>query len=291
MTLKKSLLCLSVLTSSAMIHLSASAIGNEAPAASVASSTTTKAVSSDVDDYICAIYSQIDFSKGQKLNPEVFNKAMRGYLNLQGAGKLNNDKQILSVVDFTKSSTQNRLWIIDLKAKKVVYNTYVAHGQGSGEDFATNFSNQDGTHASSLGFYVTADTYIGQHGNSLRLNGMDNDFNDAALSRGIVVHAADYVSQSNIAGQGRLGRSWGCPAVAPELAQPIINIIKGGTCLFIYYPQPKYLKMAYWMNKKVENLPFAPKLQLAEPKLENEQIALTSKGDSNVNVAKPVNRI
>ena len=279
MTLKKSLLCLSVLTCSAMIHLSASAIGNENSNA-IPATTNAKATSSNIDDYICDVYGQIDFHKGDKLSPEVFNKAMHGYLNLQAAGKLNDNKQILSVADFTKSSTENRLWIIDLKSKKVIYNTYVAHGQGSGEDFATSFSNTDGTHASSLGFYVTSDTYIGQHGNSLRLNGMDRGFNDAALNRGIVMHAADYVSKSNINGQGRLGRSWGCPAVAPELAQPIINTIKGGTCLFIYYPQPKYLKTAYWVNKKVETLPGQNRLQLVEPKLENEQIALAPKHDS-----------
>jgi hypothetical protein len=290
MTLKKSLLCLSILTWCALIHLTAAAIGNENSNATTAAANT-KATSSDVDDYICDVYAQIDFHKGEKLSPEVFNKAMRGYLNLQAAGKLNSNKQILSIADFTKSSTQNRLWIIDLKAKKVVYNTYVAHGQGSGEDFATSFSNMDGTHASSLGFYVTSDTYIGQHGNSLRLDGMDNGFNDAALDRGIVMHAADYVSKSNIEGQGRLGRSWGCPAVAPELAQPIINTIKGGTCLFIYYPQPKYLKTAYWVNKKVESLPVQRKLMLAEPGLEHEQIALVRKHDSMATGTQTANRM
>jgi hypothetical protein len=274
MTLKKSFLCLSVLSLSALIHLSASAIGNEN--SKIVSATATKATASNVDEYIAGVYAQIDFSKGQKLNPEVFNKAMRGYLNLQAAGKLNSGKQILSVADFTKASTQNRLWVIDLKAKKVVYNTYVAHGQGSGMDMATNFSNEDGTHASSLGFYVTAGTYIGAHGNSLRLNGMDKGFNDAALARGIVVHAADYVSKSNIAGQGRLGRSWGCPAVSPELAQPIINLIKDGTCLFIYHSTPKYQQTAYWMNKKVEHIP-GNELQLIDPQA---QIAATAKYDS-----------
>lgn len=264
-----------------MFHLSASAIGNES-SASAAITGTAKATSSDVDNYITDIYSQISFRKSEKLNPEVFDKAMRGYLNLQAAGKLSDDKQILSVADFTKSSTQARLWVIDLKAKKVIFNTYVAHGQGSGEDFATTFSNAEGTHASSLGFYVTGDTYIGEHGNSLRLNGMDRGFNDAALSRGIVMHAADYVSKNNIEGQGRLGRSWGCPAVAPELAQPIINTIKGGTCLFIYHSTLSYLKSAYWVNKKVENLPFSPKLQLMVPGLEQEQIALAPKRDTVV---------
>lgn len=252
MILKKSLLCLSILSASALIGLSASA---NQPSAAASTKATSSANAGTPDEYIASLYSEIDFGKGDKLNEEVFGKAMRGYLNLQAAGKLNDDKQILSVADFTKASTQNRLWVIDLKAKKVVYNTYVAHGQGSGMDMATTFSNQDGTHASSLGFYVTADTYNGAHGNSLRLRGQDAGFNDAAYDRGIVVHAAEYVSKANICGQGRIGRSWGCPAVAPELAQPIINTIKGGTCLFIYYPQPTYMKTAVWLNKKLEKVP------------------------------------
>jgi len=289
MTLKKCVLCLSVLTSSALIHLSASAIGNDY--SNVTANNTTKTASTDVESYIGEVYSQIDFGKSQKLSPEVFSKAMHGYLNLQEAGKLSDKKQFLSVADFSMASTANRLWVIDLKAKKVVYNTYVAHGQGSGMDLATTFSNVDGTHASSLGFYVTSDTYMGAHGNSLRLNGMDKGFNDAALSRGIVMHAADYVSSGNIAGQGRLGRSWGCPAVAPELAQPIINAIKGGTCLFIYHPTPKYLKTSYWVNKKIENFPGNNNnLQLAEPQIGNEQLAL-AKSDSIHNSARPANRI
>ena len=294
MNLRKSLLCLSVIALSAAVNITASAIGNESPTTSTngAATPAAKATSSDVDQYISDVYAQIDFGKGSRIAPEVFNKAMHGYLNLKEAGKLG-DKELLTVADFTKSSTENRLWIIDLKKNKVVYNTYVAHGQGSGMDFATAFSNTDGTHASSLGFFVTGDTYIGQHGNSLRLNGMDNGFNNAALSRGIVVHAADYVSKGCIASQGRLGRSWGCPAVAPELAQPIINTIKGGTCLFIYYPQPSYLKTAVWLNKKIENFPTQPGLKLSTPAApqQNEQIAEGPKRDTVITRLSASNRI
>jgi hypothetical protein len=294
MTLKKSLLCLSVLTWSAMIHLSAIASGNESSStAKNLTKTTPAANASGVEEYICDLYNDIDFGKGQQLNREVFTKAMYGYLNLQEAGRLNSNKQILSVADFTQSSTQNRLWVIDLARKKVLYNTYVAHGQGSGMEMATSFSNVDGTHASSLGFYVTTDCYNGAHGNSLRLNGVDKGYNDAALSRGIVMHAAEYVSEGSIAGQGRIGRSWGCPAVKPELAQPIINTVKGGTCLFIYYPQASYLKTAYWMNKKVTNYPGSKQsndLQLQVPGLENEHIALR-RSDSGASVAAAPNRL
>jgi hypothetical protein len=275
MILKKSVLCLSILSTCALGFLSASA--NQPTSTATVSEKTAP---SDVDSFINKLYHQIDFSKGETLRPEVFSKAMHGYLNLQSAGKLNEDRQVLSIADFSQSSTRNRLWVIDLKAKKVLFNTYVAHGQGSGMDMATNFSNQDGTHASSLGFYVTANTYTGQHGNSLRLNGMDKGFNDAALSRGIVVHAAGYVSKANIEGQGRLGRSWGCPAVSPTLAQPIINTIKDGTCLFIYYPQPSYLKTAYWLNKKIESLPGMNAPKLATPEGGNEQLALQGHADT-----------
>ncbi len=246
MVIKKSILCLSIYVLSSFYHQSvrASEPGNNFVASS-----------SDEDSYISGIYDDIDFGRGDKLNPEVFKLAMKGYLNLRDAGKLSDNKQILTVADFTRSSTQDRLWIIDLNTRKVVMHTYVAHGQGSGDEFATAFSNTNNSHQSSLGFYVTGETYIGEHGTSLRLNGMDNGYNSAALDRGIVIHGADYVCKDFVAGNQRLGRSWGCPAVNSKLAPAIINAIKGGTCLFIYYPQRQYLASAYWLNKKVAHVP------------------------------------
>jgi L,D-transpeptidase catalytic domain len=208
-----------------------------------------------VENFISTLYKQIDFGKSQPLSYEVFSKAYRGYLNLRNTGKLNADREILSVCDFSLPSTESRLWIIDLSKKKLVYNTYVAHGQGSGDDYATAFSNKNNSHQSSLGFYVTGETYNGEHGTSLRLDGQDQGFNDAAYDRGIVVHGADYVSDRFINAKDRLGRSWGCPAVPAKISLPIINAIKDGTCLFIYYPQANYLKTAYWLNKKVAALP------------------------------------
>ena len=200
-------------------------------------------------------YSQIDFSQADRLSFDAFAKAYHGYLNLLNDGKLNKDRQIISICDFNLPSSKNRLWIIDLATHKILFNTYVAHGQGSGEDVAESFSNKNNSHQSSLGFYVTGDTYEGDHGTSLRLNGMDEGFNDAALDRGIVVHGADYVSEKFIAENDRLGRSWGCPAVREDLKIPIINAIQGGTCLFIYYPDSKYMKTAYWLNKKIDHMP------------------------------------
>jgi len=209
-----------------------------------------------IERFVAETYHQIDFSKCKTLSYEVFDKAYRGYLNLNNSGKLNKDRNIISICDFDLSSTEKRLWIIDLDQKKVLYNTYVAHGQGSGDEFATAFSNNTNTHQTSLGFYVTGDTYQGEHGTSLHLNGMDEGFNDAAYDRGIVVHGADYVSEKFINGQDhRLGRSWGCPAVPANLSLPIINTIKDGTCLFIYHTDTRYLHTSCWLNKKIGNLP------------------------------------
>lgn len=208
-----------------------------------------------VNRYVDDIYMHLDFCNNTRIPYDVFAKACHGYINLKYAGKLGNDKNILTICDFTKSSNENRMWVVDLAQKKILFNTYVAHGQGSGEEFATSFSNAEGSHQSSLGFYVTGDTYEGEHGTSLRLNGVDEYFNSAAYDRGIVVHGADYVSNKFIKGNERLGRSWGCPAVPSNLSLPIINAIKDGSCLFIYYPDKTYLKTAYWLNKKIDQMP------------------------------------
>ena len=138
---------------------------------------------------------------------------------------------------------------------KVLFNTWVAHGQGSGTEYATSFSNTNSSHQSSLGFYVTGTTYNGIHGTSLRLFGMDEGYNDAAFDRDIVVHGADYVSEKFIKEREYLGRSWGCPAVPSNLSLPIINTIKDGTCLFIYYPEKNYLLASNWLNKKMSVMP------------------------------------
>lgn len=193
------------------------------------------------------IYDQIDFGKGKKLNEEVFAKAYFGFINLKESGYISKD--ILSVCDFSLSSNQPRLWVIDLKNKKVIFNTLVAHGQGTGDEFATKFSNTDNSHQSSLGFYVTSDTYTGDNGYSLHLNGLDPGYNDKAYSRAIVMHGADYVSKDFINANQRLGRSWGCPAVPKELSQSIINAVKGGSCLFIYFPDKKYMASSKWLQK------------------------------------------
>ena len=142
--------------------------------------------------------------------------------------------RLLTVIDYSRPSTEPRLWVLDLVSRVVVWRELVAHGQGSGENFATSFSNDEGSHKSSLGLFLTDTPYIGHNGYSLRLRGLEPGVNDHAYTREIVVHGAEYVSEAFARSLGRIGRSWGCPAVRPAIAQALIDQIKGGTVLFAY---------------------------------------------------------
>lgn len=195
-----------------------------------------------------SVYDQINFDNSRKLSREVFNKAYLGYLNLKDNGAVNG-REIISICDFSLSSTVPRLWVIDLKSKKVLFNTLVAHGQGSGEEFATKFSNTENSHQSSMGFYVTENTYYGSKGYSLKIHGKDAGYNDQAYNRAVVIHGADYVSYDFIKSNNRLGRSWGCPALPQHLNRNIIDAIKGGTAMFIYSDNDKYLASSKWLNR------------------------------------------
>lgn len=208
-----------------------------------------------VASHIHSIYDGLDFTGSDILSYDAFAAAYKGYLNLKEEGKLNDEKQILTVCDFNLPSSNKRMWIIDLQNGKILFNTFVAHGMASGGDYATSFSNSMNSHQSSLGFYVTGDTYNGEHGTSLRLNGMDQGFNSSALARGVVVHGARYVCDNYVNNNTRLGRSWGCPAVPDDLKEPIINTIKAGTCLFIYRSDKKYANSSRWLNNPVSYLP------------------------------------
>jgi hypothetical protein len=237
-----------------------------------------------METFISNIYKSINFDKDHTPGYEVFATAYRGYMNLLNSGKLG-ARQVITLCDLDLPSTEKRMWVIDLLEKKVLFNTYVAHGQGSGDEYATVFSNRANTHASSMGFYVTGDTYEGDHGTSLHLNGMDEGYNDAAYDRGIVVHGADYVSSRYIALKNKLGRSWGCPAVPAELSLPIISAIEGGTCLFIYHNDLDYLRASYWLNKKAGLLPQqdicdAATAELPRPKMKQIQYITNGKVDS-----------
>lgn len=189
--------------------------------------------------YVKDLYDSVHL-EASGLNRFVFEKAITGFYNLKMTGHLSNNKSIISIADMEQSSSTKRLWIIDLDKKELLLNTWVAHGQGSGSDKPTRFSNVNDSFQSSLGFYVTGEVYNGKHGRSLKLDGMDAGYNDNARSRSIVVHGAAYVSQGTINALGRLGRSQGCPAVAPELADKVINTIEGKTVLFINGSDQQY---------------------------------------------------
>ena len=147
----------------------------------------------------------------------------------------------LTLIDYSKRSADRRLWVLDLQSGRVLHHELVAHGQGTGGDLASAFSNEPDSHQSSLGLFVTADTYVGRNGYSLRLDGLDRGFNDRARERAIVMHGAPYVSDDFVRAQGRLGRSWGCPALGDEVARTVIDRIKGGNLVFAYYPDQAWL--------------------------------------------------
>lgn len=151
-------------------------------------------------------------------------------------------KNLLTVIDYSLPSSQPRLFVFDLAARKLLFRELVAHGKNSGDDRTTYFSNSPGSLATSLGLFVTADTYIGSNGYSLRLKGLEEGINDMAWDRAIVMHGASYVSRAAIRALGRLGRSWGCPAVRKEVARKIIDTVRGGSPVFAYYPERRWLE-------------------------------------------------
>jgi hypothetical protein len=167
----------------------------------------------------------------------IFDIAVTGSHLIENRGK----KNIITIIDFTKPSTEERFFVIDLEHKELKYKCYVAHGRNSGDDYAKSFSNDSESLKSSLGFYLTAETYSGVHGYSLKLDGLEKNINDKARRREIVIHGAEYVSDEFIKKYGRLGRSWGCPALPVNISKEIIDLISGGSCLFIY-GDDKYYK-------------------------------------------------
>lgn len=173
------------------------------------------------------------------LSEKAFQFAMQGFEKMVQEGALQNT-DIISIVDFSLPSSQKRFFVLDLVRNKILFNTYVAHGRNSGAAVATSFSNAPESNKSSLGFYITKNTYRGENGFSLRLQGVEEGINDNAFQRNIVLHGAPYVSERVIATKGYLGRSLGCPAVPLKLNRAIISRIKEGTCLFLYGPDERY---------------------------------------------------
>lgn len=180
------------------------------------------------------------------LNPKVLQLAEKAFYCASKRGIVN--KPVLTIIDYSQPSTKKRLWVIDMAKMKVKFNELVAHGSGSGDNVPTKFSDTTNSHQSSLGVFVTKQTYIGHNGLSLRLQGLEPGVNDHALSRDVVFHGADYVSEAVAESQGRIGRSWGCPALARDKAKETINTIQGGSVVFAYYPDNSWLKKSAFLS-------------------------------------------
>jgi len=146
------------------------------------------------------------------------------------------NRNLLGIIDYSLPSTTRRFWVVDLANKRVLFHELVAHGKNTGENMATSFSNKEGSLQSSIGLFKTSSTYVGKHGYSLKLVGLEKGINDNAEARAIVIHGAWYVSDDFAKKYGRLGRSWGCPAVSTTVAKPLIDKIKDGVLIFVYYP-------------------------------------------------------
>lgn len=161
------------------------------------------------------------------------NAALAAYVEAANQGAVARP-DLLTVIDYTRPSTEPRLWVLDLERGSVLYRELVAHGKHSGENMTRAFSNATGSLMTSLGLFVTDSSYVGSNGYSLRLRGLDPGINDNAYARAIVIHGAAYVSQAIVHKLGRLGRSWGCPAVRSDIARKLIDTIKGGTAIYAY---------------------------------------------------------
>ena len=173
---------------------------------------------------------------GGTVNFIAFRQAVAGYYKID-----NRKREVLTLIDFSRPSTAKRLFVFDMRERKVLFSSVVSHGKNSGDNYATSFSNEYGSYKSSLGFYLTESTYQGKNGYSLILNGLEKGINDRARERAIVMHGAAYADPSVVSRGGRLGRSFGCPAVPQKLSRPIIDAIKGGSVMYIYAETPEYL--------------------------------------------------
>lgn len=195
--------------------------------------------------YLDQVYDNCDLTG--RLDRDVFDYAMIGYFNLRQKNYLNNPK-ILSIADYSQPSTAKRFFVLDLNREQLLFNSLVAHGKNTGKTYARWFSNRPDSKQSSLGFVVTEDTYYGKHGLSLRLKGTEERYNSNCLQRYIVVHGADYATEDFVQEYGRLGRSWGCPALPRDVSCQVIDRIQDGTCFFSFYNDEEYLASSEFLD-------------------------------------------
>lgn len=204
---------------------------------------TTVAYSDSTSFDVQQLYKECNLEK--VLSFDVFSLAMSGLEKINDVP----NKKIITIIDFTKPSTKERFFVIDLENKKLLYRSLVAHGKNSGGNMATRFSNTPRSLKSCLGFFLTAETYSGKYGYSLKIDGLEPDINDNARKRSIVIHGADFVSYEVARDCGMLGRSYGCPALPVRRSREIIDKLSKGSCLFIYGNDPQYLKNSKILNE------------------------------------------
>jgi hypothetical protein len=227
-------------TAEANVELSSPAIELDSAAAVIASAVPVSATASTatLSAFDPAAWQDVEVGS---VDARVFETALKAAANAIERGDAA-DPGTLTVIDFSRPSTERRMWVYDLRARTLLFDELVSHGRGSGVTMATAFSNVPESNRSSLGLYRTAETYIGKHGYSLRIDGLEPGINDRARERAIVIHAADYVNEKSARAQGYLGRSLGCPALRPEVARQVIDTVKGGGLIFAYYPDPNWLR-------------------------------------------------
>ena len=213
--------------------------GTTAAATSSGASATASAAALDASSWTAVALGGID--------PKVFALALESASTALARG-LAQAPATLTVIDYSKPSTEPRMWIYDLRSRTLLFHELVSHGRGSGKTMATTFSNDAESNMTSLGLFRTGETYVGHNGYSLRLDGLEHGVNDNARERAIVIHGAPYVNAATAKANGYLGRSLGCPAVRPEIARQVIDAVKGGGLLFAYYPDPAWLKSSNLLN-------------------------------------------
>jgi L,D-transpeptidase-like protein len=207
----------------------------------VIKTTTTPVSVSWLDKTTHSILAHVD-----NIDPTVLKTSLIAYQKARQEGL--DDKEVLTIIDYSKPSTMRRLWVIDLKTDQLLFNTWVAHGRNSGEKNSTSFSNSPQSLKSSIGVYLTDEIYMGHNGYSLRIQGLEPGFNDNALKRDIVFHGAAYVGGDVVKNRGMLGRSWGCMAVALNTIKPLVNAIKDQTLVVAYYPDKKWLTHSLFLS-------------------------------------------
>lgn len=217
-------------------------------ASSIAASTSAVVLAGSAADAPSAFNTEAwAASEVGRINAEVLRLALNAAQCATAAGAVKNPST-LTVIDYSKASVEPRLWVLDLRSRVLLYEELVSHGQGSGGNLATKFSNVPDSHQTSIGLYVTDQPYVGRNGYSLRLDGLDKGFNDRARERAIVMHGAPYVNRAIAKSLGRLGRSHGCPAVRDEVARELIDRVKGGNLVFAYYPDREWLRSSQFLG-------------------------------------------